>query len=93
MEKSMSNEVLVSGAKKIDDVRVVAGRLIRVVNQKRKKFSNAKKQYFALWVEDANGKNERCLLLTDREVAALEYRASRNREDLPKKGRITDLLD
>jgi hypothetical protein len=88
-----TNEVMVRGAQKIDNVRVVAGRLIRVVNQKRKKFSNAKRQYFSLWVEDANGKNERCLLISDRELAALEYRASRNREDLPRKGPITDALD
>jgi len=69
------------------------GRLIQVWNDKRKKFSNAKKVYWALWVEDANGKNERCFLFTDKELEQAEYRASRNKEDLPKKDLLTDMLD
>jgi hypothetical protein len=78
---------------KIDNVTVKAGRLIRVVNTLRKKFSNANKQYFSLYVEDADGKNERCLLLTERELKMMEYRASRNIEDLPKKSKLIDILD
>lgn len=78
---------------KIDDVRVVAGRLIPVYNKQRLAFSNAKKKYMAVWVEDSNGKNERCLLLTDKELECAEYRAKKNPEDCPKKGLIADLLD
>jgi len=80
-------------AKQIDKVSVVAGRLIRVWNDKRKKFSNANKIYFAVHVEDANGKNERCLLFTERELKMAEDRANKNKEDLPEKGFITDIFD
>lgn len=80
-------------AKKIDDVRVTAGRLIRVKNTNKPKFSNAKNEYLALFVEDANGKNERCLLFTERELKLAEYRANRNPEDLTKKSFLQNLLD
>ena len=77
----------------LDDAEVKAGRLIPVWNTKRKKFSNANRQYIAVWVEDANGKNERCLLLTQKELERLEYRAKRNKEDLTEKSFWTDMLD
>jgi len=77
----------------IDKDKVVAGRLIRVWNADRKKFSNESRQYTALWVEDKNGKNERCWLLTDKEIARLEHRSQRNKEDLTKKNFMTDLMD
>ena len=80
-------------AKLLDKVTVKNGRLIQVWNDLRKKFSNAKKVYWAVWVEDANGKNERCLLFTDKEIKRAEFRALRNQEDLTKKNLITDLLD
>jgi len=80
-------------AKLIDKSTVKNGRLIQVWNDLRKKFSNAKKTYWAVWVEDASGKNERCLLFTDKEIERAEYRASRNKEDLTKKNLITNLLD
>jgi len=48
----------------IDKVKVKAGRLIRVWNTEKRKFSNAKPTYISVWVEDADGTNERCLLLT-----------------------------
>lgn len=78
---------------KIDDVDVKNGRLIRVKNTERPNFSNAKEEYIAVFVEDANGKNERCLLFTEKEIEAAEYRASRNEEDLTDKSFWTDLLD
>lgn len=78
---------------KIDDVRVAPGRLIRVKNSKKPKFSNAKSEYLAVFVEDADGGNERCLLFTPRELKIAEYRASRNKEDLTKKSILQDLLD
>ncbi len=77
----------------IDKVKVKAGRLIRVHNTKRPKFSNAKFQYIAVWVENANGKSERCLLFTDKEIQAAELRAKNNKEDLTDKSFFTDLLD
>lgn len=77
----------------IDKVRVKTGRLIRVWNTEKKKFSNASAKYVSVWVEDANGKNERCLLFTEKEIARAEERASKNVEDLTTKGFITDLID
>lgn len=80
-------------AKTLDKVRVKAGRLIRVWNDKRKKFSNANKVYWSVWVEDAKGDNERCLLFTDNEIKRAEERAKNNPEDLPKKGFLVNLFD
>ena len=72
-------------AKKLDDVTVKSGRLIRVFNTEKKAFSNANSTYVAVQVEDADGGNERCLLFTDKQIAAAEYRARRNPEDLTSK--------
>ena len=80
-------------AKMLNDVKVVAGRLIAVWNTERKAFSNSKDRYTAVWVEDENGEGERCLLFTEREIKAAEYRASKNPEDLPSKGWWTNLTD
>ena len=80
-------------ADQIDDTRIVAGRIVRVRNTKKPKFSNAKNEYLAIFVEDANGKNERCLLFTERELKVAEYRAKRNKEDLTKKSFLQDLID
>lgn len=71
--------------------RIKAGRLIRV-NNKDRKFGSAL-EYIALWVEDSNGKNERCLLFTEDEIKKAEERANRNPEDLTKKSFLTDLFD
>lgn len=80
-------------ADQIDKSRVVAGRIIKVRNAKKPKFSNAKSQYLAIWVEDADGKNERCLLFTKRELKIAEYRSERNLEDLTNKSFIQNLID
>ena len=77
----------------IDKAKAKAGRLIRVWNTDRKKFSREARQYTALWIEDANGENERCWMLTDKEIERLEYRSQRNKEDWTKKDFWTDLLD
>jgi len=79
-------------AKLVDKVSIKNGRLVKVWNTLRKKFSNAKMIYFVIWVEDANGKNERCLLFTESEIARAEHRAQ-NKEDLTKKSLLTNLLD
>jgi hypothetical protein len=60
---------------------------------KKLKFSNAKDEYLAVWVEDANGKNERCLLFTERELKLAECRSKKNLEDLTSKSKLQDLLD
>jgi len=80
-------------AKLLDDVTVKNGRLIQIWNDKRKKFSNANKVYWTVWVEDANGENERCLLFTDKEIERATHRAERNKEDLTSKNFVVDLLD
>lgn len=87
----MSDEILT--AQQIDDTTVKSGRLIRVRNKNKPKFSNAKDQYVSVWVENANGKNERCLLFTEREILIAENRAKKNKEDCPKKGFLQDLID
>jgi len=78
---------------KIDKVRVVMGRLIKVENTQQPKLSNANDVYLAVQVEDADGKGERCLLFTEKEIAVAERRAQRNPEDLTKKGFIVNALD
>ena len=77
----------------IDQVKVKAGRLIKVWNTEKKKFSNAKPWYVSVWVEDADGKNERCLLFTEKEIQAAEKRAATNQEDITSKGFFTNLTD
>jgi hypothetical protein len=75
----------------MSDIKVVKGRLISIEN-KEKHFS-ASTHYIAVQVEDSDGSNERCLLFTEKELEKAEYRASRNSEDLTKKGFITNLFD
>jgi hypothetical protein len=77
----------------IDLVKVKAGRLIRVWNTEKAKFSNAAPEYISVWVEDANGENERCLLFTNHEIQVAEERAKKNEEDLTSKNIFTDLID
>lgn len=80
-------------AEKVDKARVVKGRFVRVKNTDKKKFSSANEEYMAIWVENADGKSERCLLFTDDQIQEAEFRASRNKEDLTKKGFLADLFD
>jgi hypothetical protein len=70
---------------------VVKGRLIEVENTERK-FGSAP-SYIAVQVEDADGGNERCILFTQDEINKAQERASKNPEDLTKKGFFTRLLD
>lgn len=75
----------------IEQVRVKTGRLIRVWNTLKKKNENI--GYVSVWIEDADGKNERCLLFTEKEIERAEKRAARNIEDLTNKDLLTDFLD
>lgn len=69
------------------------GTVNKVENKKRRKFSNAAKEYLAVWVQDSNGDNEECLLFTQREIDVARRRAARNPEDIPHKDFVTDMLD
>ena len=71
----------------------VKGRLYLVPNTLRKKFSNANMQYYAIWVEDDNGENDRCVLFTENQIKRAEVRAAKNPEDVPDKNFIIDLVD
>lgn len=71
--------------------RVKQGRLIRVDNTER--LFGSSPSYQAVWVEDSDGGNERCLLFTDDEINKAEERAAKNVEDLTEKGFFTDILD
>lgn len=53
-------------AELIDNVEVKLGRAIRVKNLDPKK--QEAEHYIAIQVEDLNGKNERCILFTDKEL-------------------------
>lgn len=53
-------------AEMIDEVEVKLGRAIRVKNLDPRK--GEAEVYIALQVEDLNGKNERCILFTEREL-------------------------
>jgi hypothetical protein len=56
-------------AKLLEDKEVLAGVAIRVENQNRKPMED--EEYYAIWLEDSDGDNERCVLLTDNEVERL----------------------
>ena len=72
-------------------LKIRAGRLIRVRNIGKKPAAN--QEYYAVWVENENGKNERCILLTDFELSRAEDRAKKNPEDLPEKSLFMDIID
>ena len=74
------SELIITGNQS-KKTKIKAGRLYLVKNVDKPHFSNAKSQYFALWVEDSNGKNERPLLITERELNIVETRSSNNPED------------
>lgn len=78
-------------ARVMDKVKVKAGRLIRVWNQKKKPGANP--DYVAVWIEQANGGKEQCLLLTQSQIDVATKRAKENKEDLTKKDFWTDLND
>lgn len=67
----------------IDKAPVTMGKLIHVENTGEKKFNEAE-VYVAVWVENADGSNKRCILFTDGEIQRAEKRAAKNPEDQPK---------
>jgi hypothetical protein len=76
------------------DERVTSklGHLVTVKN--RDPLTNtAKAWYHAVWVKDAETKEKKCLLFTQREISKAEYRASRNSEDLPQRSFFARLFN
>jgi hypothetical protein len=87
-------------ALKLDDGRVIPGRIIRVLNKAKPGVrgedeyeDHTKNILHMVWVEDANGKNERCLAFTPETLKNAEDLAKANEEDIPKKGLIQDIID
>lgn len=68
---------------KIEKCPATMGQLVRVENTGEKKFNEAE-EYLAVWVENADGSNKRCILFTDGEILRAEKRAAKNPEDQPK---------
>lgn len=66
----------------IDKTPATMGKLVHVENTGDKKFNEAD-VYVAVWVEDADGSNKRCILFTDGEIQRAEKRAAKNPEDKP----------
>ena len=71
--------------------RVKSGRVFSVENKDRKLGSAL--NYNAVWVENQDGRNERCLLFTENELKVAKARADKNREDLLSKSGLTDFFD
>jgi hypothetical protein len=68
---------------KIQKCPATMGQLVRVENTGEKKFNEAD-EYLAVWIENADGSNKRCVLFTDGEIARAEKRAAKNPEDQPR---------
>ena len=66
------------------------GKIIPVDNKDRKFGANEK--YYAIWIEDKK-KREKCLLFTEHQLEVAQDRASKNLEDIPKKGFWSNLFD
>jgi hypothetical protein len=90
-------------AELIDKVEVKMGRIIRVRNTNKPKIPesfgadrehpNCADIYHSIRVEDADGTNERTLLLTDSDLNKIETRSQKNKEDWPKVGLLRDMID
>ena len=70
--------------------KVKQGKVITVTNKDRK--FGANEEYYAIWIEDIK-KRERCLLFTQHQLLVAQNRASKNLEDIPKKGFWSNLFD
>lgn len=73
-------------AQKINKMKVEAGAIIPVKNISRHPAADEK--YYAIWIEDFDGGNERCLLLTDREIVKLSLVSPCDIADKMKNGRL-----
>jgi hypothetical protein len=80
-------------ALRLTNARVKMGRLIPVWNKGHNEENAEDPWRYALWVEDQDGGNERCLMMSVRMVKTAEALANLNKEDIPKRNLITDMLD
>jgi hypothetical protein len=69
------------------------GRLVKVKNTKKVNYPNVNDAYFAIWVKDAAGKNPKCLLFTEADLAKAELRAQKNPEDLTERSLYSLMVD
>ncbi len=83
----------------LDDCRIVPGRIVRVLDKKKGTYDpdgsedETKNVKLAVWVENADGKNERPLMFTKDTLRAAEILAEENQEDIPQKSVIQDMID
>jgi hypothetical protein len=89
--KSLAGSIPVLSA----NMKIKIGRIVTVDNKNRK--GNSSRKYKAVWVEDSDGENERCLLFTERELNIAENlaknRTKKNIEDWTEKSWLIDLFD
>lgn len=76
---------------KLCDEKVCEGRIVKVYNKMKKKFSHENKHYYVVWVQK-EGK-EFPIMLSDAELNRSIKRAEKNTEDVPKKSLLTDMVD
>ena len=62
-------------------IKTKLGELNTVVNTLQPKLNNEAETYVAVWVEDVNGFNQRCIMLTSGELLRAERRGIKNIED------------
>jgi hypothetical protein len=67
------------------------GRIHKVENKERKKFSTENLMYYAVILKD--GDNVQSLLFTEGELERAAHRASRNAEDTLEQSAISKLID
>jgi hypothetical protein len=77
--------------KRLDNETVTAGRILKVWNEKRPKFSNENKLYYVIHAERDG--EEFPIMLTENELQRAIRRAERNPEDVPKKSFLNDIFD
>ncbi len=89
----MKNKALV-----LDDCRIVPGRIVRVLDKRKEDDTDnvedeTKNVKLVVWVEDANGKNERPLMFTEDTFKDAEDLAKENPEDIPQKSVLQNMID
>ena len=67
------------------------GTLVFIENKEQKPNENT--NYWRVWVQNKEGKNERPLIFTEKEIERAERRGLKNKEDHGKRGKLQDLLD
>ena len=68
------------------------GKIHKVVNKERKKFSNENVFYFAVILKDVDDKATQ-FFFTEGELERAAHRAARNKEDMLEQSGVSKLLD